>query len=76
MLSLHIYICVYIYMYICIYYASVCNLVGWMVGDICCWDSGPYGTIFMNVCYYNRCHGNGVKGFWAYGMIFMTMCVL
>jgi hypothetical protein len=27
-------------------------------------DFGPYGVIFMNVC-YNRCHGNAVKGFWA-----------
>jgi hypothetical protein len=26
--------------------------------------SGPYATIFMNVC-YNRCHGNAVAGFWA-----------
>jgi hypothetical protein len=30
-------------------------------------DFGPYGIIFVNmcVCYYNRHHGNAVKGFWA-----------
>jgi hypothetical protein len=50
-------------------------------------DFGPYGKIFMNVCYI-RCHGNAVKGFSALcllyavltdfgpcGMIFVTMCV-
>jgi hypothetical protein len=23
---------------------------------------GPCGIIFMNVCFYNRCHGNAVTG--------------
>jgi hypothetical protein len=28
-------------------------------------DFGPYEIIFINVCCYNRCHGNAVNGFWA-----------
>jgi hypothetical protein len=28
-------------------------------------DFGPYGIILMNLCCYNLCHGNVVKGFWA-----------
>jgi hypothetical protein len=28
-------------------------------------DFGSYGIIFMNVCCYNRCYGNAVKGFWV-----------
>jgi hypothetical protein len=28
-------------------------------------DTGPYPIILMNVCRYNRCHGNAIKGFWA-----------
>jgi hypothetical protein len=27
--------------------------------------SDSYSTIHMNVCCYNRCHDNAVKGFWA-----------
>jgi hypothetical protein len=29
-------------------------------------DFGPHRIIFMNVCvFYNSCHGNACKGFWA-----------
>jgi hypothetical protein len=40
--------------------------VGWLIRDhLLLRDYGPYGIIFMNVCCYNCCHGNSVKGFWA-----------
>jgi hypothetical protein len=33
--------------------------------------------IFMNVCCYNRCHGNAVKGFWAlWDNIYDYVCLL
>jgi hypothetical protein len=28
-------------------------------------DFGPYGIMFMNMCCYNRCHGNAINEFWA-----------
>jgi hypothetical protein len=35
---------------------------------------GHYGKIFMNVCCYNRCHGNAVKGFLA--LCLLSICWL
>jgi hypothetical protein len=50
-------------------------LVGWLVSDhLLLKDFGPYEMIFVNVCCYNRCHENAVKGFRSYGVIFME-CV-
>jgi hypothetical protein len=28
-------------------------------------DFGPYEIMFMNVCCYDRCHGNAIKRFWT-----------
>jgi hypothetical protein len=39
-------------------------------------DFGPYGLILMNVCSYNRCHGNAVTGFWALQVITVAMVIL
>jgi hypothetical protein len=41
-------------------------------------DFGPYRIIFMNVCvFYNSCHGNAFKGFWAlWDNIYDHMCLL
>jgi hypothetical protein len=37
-------------------------------------DFGAHGIIFMNVCCYNRCHGNVVKGFWILPNIIVFSC--
>jgi hypothetical protein len=49
------------------------KLVGSFVGDF-----GPYRINIMNVCCYNRCHGNAVEGFWTlcdniYDCVFTTL---
>jgi hypothetical protein len=39
-------------------------------------DTGPYGIHLYKCMYYNRCHGNDVKGFWAlWDNIYKRMCV-
>jgi hypothetical protein len=39
-------------------------------------DFGLYRIIFMNA-FYNRCHGNTVKGFWAlWHNIYEYVCLL
>jgi hypothetical protein len=47
-----------------------------LVGDhLLLRDFGPYGIIFMNVCFCNRFHGNSVQRFRTYGVIFVTIRV-
>jgi hypothetical protein len=37
-------------------------MVAWLVGDhLLLGDFGPYGIIFMSVCFYNSSYGNAVK---------------
>jgi hypothetical protein len=43
----------------------VCSVITVAIIVILLRDFEPYGILFINVCCYDRCHGNIVKGFWS-----------
>jgi hypothetical protein len=63
--------------HVSVYIMRKCWLVAWLVGNHLLFrDFGPYGIIFMNVCCYNRGHGNAVKSFGALclQLLFWLVC--